>query len=200
MKKTTLILIRHGQTDFNFQKRYCGDIDAPLNKEGRKQGRSLAKKLKELKVHKVYSSNKKRALQTARIIFKDFKIKPVPELREMHFGVFEGLTHQEILDKHPHAYEKWLKDPFSFPIPDGEHLKHFRTRVVCALKKLIKENPNKTIAVVCHGGAISVFLTSIFKTNDFWEHLPKSTAFTKIEFVNSKPDVTVLNDARHLDE
>ncbi len=200
MIKTKLILIRHGQTDFNLQRRYCGDIDAPLNKEGVRQVKNLAKHLKNEKVHIVYASDKKRAMQTARIVFKEFGILPVPELREMHFGIFEGLTHQEILNKHPRIYKKWLKDPFASSIPKGEHLKHFKARVVRVLKKIVRENPRKTVAVVCHGGAISVFLTHVFKTRDFWEHLPKSTAFTKKEFLNGKPIIEVLNDTSHLEE
>ncbi|HNX81271.1 MAG TPA: histidine phosphatase family protein [Candidatus Omnitrophota bacterium] len=200
MRKTTLILIRHGQTKFNLQKRYCGDIDAPLNNEGKRQVRMLAQHLKKEKVYKVFSSDKKRALQTARIAFKNVDICPVSELREMHFGIFEGLTHDEILKKYPRPYQKWLNDPFSSSIPKGEHLKHFRIRVVRAIRKLIKENPNKTIAVVCHGGAISVFLTHLLKTKNFWEFLPKSTALTRIDFINGKAIIEAFNDVRHLDE
>jgi len=116
---TKLILIRHGQTDWNAKKIYCGHQDIGLNAFGRKQASRLRSSLENETIHKIYSSNKKRAIQSARIIFKKAKIRRLAELREMHFGVFEGKNYRQILKKYPDIYCQWLKDPFSATIPEG---------------------------------------------------------------------------------
>ena len=161
---TKLILIRHGQTDSNVKKRYRGFRDVDINATGKMQARRLAKRLAREKIHKVYASDRRRAIDTARIALKDFKVETVPALREMHFGIFEGLTFNEIMRRYPRDYKKWLNDPFRVVIPKGESLGQARKRVTGALKEIIRRHPNKTIAVVSHGGAISLFLTSVFKS------------------------------------
>ena len=195
---TKLILIRHGVTGWNLEKRYCGFKDIILSKQGKKQAEKLRQRLNREKIHKIYSSDKKRAIQTAKITFKGMKVERVADLREMHFGCFEGLTHREIIKKHSRIYKKWLDDPFSIAIPKGEKLSAFKKRVVSTFKKIISSNRNKTIAVVCHGGSISIFMTSILKTKDFWKNIPASGSLSIIEYKNGKPKIRIFNDASHL--
>lgn len=195
---TRLLLIRHGQTLWNAKKRYSGLINIGLSKIGRLQAAKLRKRLKDRPIHKVYASDRKRAIQTAQIAFAGIEIEKVPDLREVHFGVFEGLTHKEIMQKHPLIYKKWLKDPFSVIIPEGESLKDFKRRVTGALKKIILLNRNKTVAVVSHGGAISVFINSILKKRGFWAQIPASASLSIIEFKNDKPEILLFNDTAHL--
>ncbi len=195
---TKLILIRHGQTEWNLKKRYCGFIDLELNKNGRMQAGKLHKKMRRQSIHKVYASDRKRAVQTAGIVFKKQRIEMMPDLREIHFGVFEGLNHDEILEKYPDIYKKWLKDPYNVTIPKGESLAKFKKRVVSAIKKIVKENSGKTVAVVCHGGAISIFINHLLKSKDFWMQIPKSTAMSIVEFEKNKARIKVFNDVSHL--
>ncbi|MFA4888150.1 MAG: histidine phosphatase family protein [Candidatus Omnitrophota bacterium] len=179
---TRLILIRHGQTDWNAKKIYCGHQDIGLNALGRIQAARLRPILENETINKIYCSNKKRAIQTARIIFKKAKIRRIAELREMHFGVFEGKTYRQILKKYPDIYCLWLKNPFSASIPEGESLIDFRKRVVRAIKQITAACPNQTIAIVCHGGVIAVFLSYLFKTRDFWKLIPKPATCTVINY------------------
>ncbi len=137
---TKLILIRHGSTDWNLEKRYSGFIDIGLSDKGKKQARRLYKRLKQEKVRKVYASDRKRAIQTAKIIFNGLKIEKIPDLREMHFGCFEGLTHKEIMKKHSKIYKKWLNNPFCVAIPGGEDWNDFRKRIMNSIKKIISLN------------------------------------------------------------
>lgn len=195
---TKLILIRHGETAWNTQKRYCGFKDVCLSAKGKLQAKLLSKRLKAENVNKVYASDRKRALETAKIIFKDLKVEKIPDLREIHFGCFEGLTYREIMGKYPKVYGRWLKKPFSIRIPRGENLADFRKRVVSALKKIISLNPNKTIAVVCHGGTIGIFLTHILKTKDFWKNVPHAASLSIFECKNSKIKIGLFNDISHL--
>lgn len=195
---TKLILIRHGETGWNAQKRYCGFKDVNLSARGKLQAKLLSKRLKLENIHKVYASDRKRALETAKILFKDVKVEKIPDLREIHFGCFEGLTHRKIMRKYQEVYSRWLKEPFNIRIPRGEDLTDFRKRVVAALKKIIERNPDKTIAVVCHGGTIGVFLTYILKTKDFWKKIPHAASLSIFECRNNKVKIRLFNDTSHL--
>jgi len=153
-----LILIRHGETDWSSRKRYCGFTDVDLNERGRTQAIELSKRLKGEDVHKVYSSDLKRALRFAGIVFNGMSIESMQELREMRFGVFEGSTYEELMQKHPEVYAKWLNNPFEVDIPEGEEWKGFEERVRSALDKIISLNKGRTVAVVTHAGPIKVIM------------------------------------------
>lgn len=166
---------------------------------GRKQAEKLSQRLKNELVHKVYSSDRKRALQSAEIIFKGAKIEKVGDLREMSFGIFEGRSYKEILRKQPLLYKKWLKRPFNVTIPGGENPMDFKKRIMRAFKKITLRNKGKTVAVVCHGGTISVILNYSLKSKDFWKRIPASASLNIIEYKNSRVKLTLFNDTLHLD-
>lgn len=197
---TKLILIRHGQTRWNSQKRYSGFIDVSLNKNGRLQAEKLCERLKDVIVHKIYSSDRKRAVQTAKIAFTGAEIEKIPDLREVHFGVFEGLTYKEIMQRYPVIYKKWLRNPFAIKIPKGESMSNFKRRIIKALKKIISENKNRTVAIVSHGGAISIFLNSIMKSREFWGQIPHSASLSIVECKNGAAKVKLFNDIKHLSD
>jgi broad specificity phosphatase PhoE len=197
--QTTLYLIRHGATTWNKQKRYCGYIDVPLSKEGRDQAAKLAKRIKPIKFDAVYSSNLKRAVRTARIVFgKTRKITIVPDLQEMNFGILEGLHHDQIIKKYGDIYKKWMQNPYKNHIPKGEDIKPFQKRVTNAIKKIVAANRGKTIAAVCHGGTISVFVMAVLKKKSFWKYVPRSTSVTVVKYRNNKPGIKLFNCTHHL--
>lgn len=195
---TKLILIRHGSTNWNVKQRYCGFVDIALNNKGRAQARRLHRRLKNETVHKVYSSDRKRAIQTAGIAFKGYDIEEIADLREMHFGIFEGLTYKQIMKKFPDTYKKWISNPFKIVIPRGESLDILKKRVVTAFRRIILRHPNQTVAVVCHGGTISAFINHLLKSKDFWKHIPLSASLSILELKNEKFRIRLLNDISHL--
>ncbi|PIQ89873.1 MAG: hypothetical protein COV72_00840 [Candidatus Omnitrophica bacterium CG11_big_fil_rev_8_21_14_0_20_42_13] len=195
---TRLILIRHGQTEWNLNKRYCGHTDIGLNLKGRRQAKKLRGRLKGERVDKIYTSDLKRAVESAMILFPRGKIQKKAGLREIHFGIFEGMTHKQILKNLGAPYKKWLKDPYKNHAPGGEKLSEFKKRVVKAFQNIVCSNLNKNIAVVCHGGVISVFITHILKRKNFWEHIPKSASVSVIEYKNGKPRVDLFNNMIYL--
>ena len=197
---TRLILIRHGVTDWNQEKRYCGHTDVPLSLKGKEQVKLLGKRLKKEDVYKVYSSDLKRTVQSARIIFKGLEMERVAGLRELNFGCFEGLSHKEILKNYPQAYKMWMKDPSNYRIPFGECLDGFKKRVLVSFKKIVLANRNKTIAVVSHGGTLSIFLNAILKKKDFWGYIPQTASLSIVEHVKNKPRLVMFNDTSHLNE
>ncbi len=184
---TRLILIRHGSTSWNLKGRYCGFRDIGLSAQGRQEARDTHNALKKAKVDRVYTSDRKRAVETCKIIFNGMSAQRSPALREIHFGVFEGLTYSEVMQKYSRVYARWLKDPFGVRIPRGEKMADFRKRVVNAFRDILSLNRNKTVAVVCHGGTISIFLNSIFKTKEFWKRIPKPASSTTVSFKNDRP-------------
>ncbi len=166
---TRIILIRHGQTVFNLKKIYCSFTDAGLDRCGLKQAEGLRTRLAKENIHRVYSSDLKRAFEFAGIIFKGLTIEKSAQLREIDFGIFEGLTHSQLLKKYPELYRAWLNDPFNRVIPNGERFYDFRDRVKKFLKKVIAANKNKTVALVTHAGPIKIILSDILKTKNIWE-------------------------------
>ncbi|MBU1125042.1 MAG: histidine phosphatase family protein [Candidatus Omnitrophica bacterium] len=195
---TTLYLIRHGITEWNIKKRYCGFYDIALSRQGTSQAKRLRRRLNGETIDTIYSSDRKRALQTARILFGKRKIHVVNGLREMHFGIFEGLTHTQILKKHGELYRKWLRHPFTTTIPKGEKLSEFRKRSVMAIQKIVSQNNSGTIAIVCHGGVISAFFTYLRKNRNFWKQIPSAASVSIVEYRRSKPIIKVQNDISHL--
>jgi broad specificity phosphatase PhoE len=158
----------------------------------------LRNKLKSITFNRVYSSDRKRATQTARIIFNGARITKLKGLREMSFGVFEGLSYKEIMKRYPKIYQEWLVDPFKNSIPEAEGLNSFKMRVGSAIKKIVSLNPGKTIAVVSHGGAISIFITTILKSKDFWRYIPRPASITIVEYKKDKPKIKLFNQTAHL--
>ncbi len=195
---TRLLLIRHGQTAWNLEKRYCGFVDIGLNEQGINQAKCLSTKLAGEEIHKVYSSDRKRAIQTAQIALNACGLEKNPALREIHFGVFEGLAYKDIMEKYPEIYIKWVENPFSVVIPKGEDLRDFKTRVINAFTDIASLNLDKTVAVFSHGGVISIFINYILKTTDFWDKIPDSTSLTVVEYENGQAKITAFNDTSHL--
>lgn len=174
---TRLILIRHGETDWSLEKRYCGLTDACLNKKGIEQAGELCKRLEKESIDRVYTSDLKRALEFARILFKDKEIEVIPELKEMNFGIFEGLTHEDIMEMHAEIYKKWLRDPSKTAIPKGDSLIDFKERIERALARLISLNKDKTLAIVTHAGPIKIIMSKIMKSKNVWGINPELGSF-----------------------
>ncbi|MDO8749070.1 MAG: histidine phosphatase family protein [Candidatus Omnitrophota bacterium] len=195
---TKIILIRHGQTDGNAKKQYCGLLDLELNENGRLQAKKLGCRLEKDNIHRIYSSDRKRAVQSARIIFKGRRINRIAGLREINFGIFEGKSHQEIRETNADIYDKWLSDPYNTVVPGSESLMDFQERVTRALEAIVLANSSKTAAIVCHGGTISIILSRINGSKNFWELIPGSASLNIIEYENNKAKITLFNDISHL--
>lgn len=153
-----IYLIRHGETDWNLQKRYQGQTDTELNEQGREQAAKLAQKMKHKDIDLVYVSDLLRAKEFASMVFPNKRIIELPELREMNFGIFEGLTYQEIMEKYPQEYETWFANPAAYTIINGESLLELAERVNLVWEIISREAEDQNIAVVAHGGPLKVIL------------------------------------------
>ncbi|HEX2830640.1 MAG TPA: histidine phosphatase family protein [Burkholderiales bacterium] len=150
---TEILLIRHGETLWNQQGRMQGQHDSPLTPLGLVQAKQLARRLKGVSFSALYSSDLGRAHQTARCIADatGHEIVADADLRERHFGIFEGLTNTEIKAKHPELHELFAKRLPDFRMPGGESAVEFMDRCVGALERIAARHEGETVVVVSHG-------------------------------------------------
>jgi broad specificity phosphatase PhoE len=150
---TTLILARHGETDWNRENRFQGHADPPLNALGRRQSAELADALAGEALARVYTSPLRRASETAEIIARRLalEIEPLEPLREIDVGAWSGLTRDEVAARFPEPYARWLeRAPHGFE--DGETYEQLAARVLPAIRRLAERHPSETLLVVTHGG------------------------------------------------
>ena len=153
---TTLLLARHGETDWNRDGRWQGHANTELNERGREQARALAAQLDDEPIAAVYASDLARAQETAELIAapRGLDVRVDPRLREIHFGVWEGLTTAEIEERYPDQVERWRADDGSQAVAGGETYEQMGERVVGALSEIAAAHPAETVLVVFHGGPI----------------------------------------------
>ncbi len=142
---TTILLARHGETDWNRDGRWQGWADPPLNETGRAQARALAEQLRSTPFDAVYSSDLRRAFETAEILASSHGVDVVadPGLREIDIGSWSGLTRAEIDERFPAACSSTAR-------PREEH----RARVLAAIERIARAHPGERILVVTHGGTM----------------------------------------------
>lgn len=154
-----LCLIRHGETDWNVQRRIQGQLDIPLNANGRMQAHATARGLRRHGFHAIYSSDLGRALETARASAAalGLEVRHEAALRERHFGIFQRLTYAEAQRSHPALYARHeARDPDFVPPDGGESLNQLSRRVAEGLRGLVRAHPGQTLLLVTHGGVLDV--------------------------------------------
>lgn len=153
---TRIIAIRHGETDWNRTRQYQGQEDIPLNDRGVVQARDIARSLSLSSLDAVYTSDLQRAFQTATEIAQTFLMTPIPVtgLREQHFGVFQGLTGEDVAKRWPGASAQWHQRVADFGPEGGETRNAFSVRCVTAMNQLARAHVGGAIAIVCHGGVL----------------------------------------------
>jgi broad specificity phosphatase PhoE len=155
---TTILLARHGETDWNLQGRFQGHADPPLNDTGRAQAAELAHALRSEPLAAVYSSPLQRAFETARIVAAAHNLAPIAldALREVDVGSWSGLTRVELEQRFPEQFERWLS--YEHGWDDGETYEEMGRRVVTALLELAARHAGERILAVTHGGPIRAAL------------------------------------------
>jgi broad specificity phosphatase PhoE len=149
---TTILLARHGETDWNVERRIQGHADTPLNETGRGQAQAMADALAGERIDAVYSSDLLRAHETARIVAerRGLEVTAIRDLRERNFGTWEGLTDDEIFARYPEAATgSW---------GDGETREDMAQRVFEALRRIAETHPEGYVLVVSHGGPLRAVL------------------------------------------
>lgn len=159
---TELILIRHGETDWNRELRFQGQVDVPLNPTGHEQARRVAVRLAAERVQPLVSSDLIRARQTAAAVAAHGNpvqpLEPVLEagLREQNFGVVDGMRVADIRQQHAEAWAQWVRFDADYAFAGGESTRQFHARVMAAVQALARRHPRQTLVVVTHGGVLDM--------------------------------------------
>jgi alpha-ribazole phosphatase/probable phosphoglycerate mutase len=158
----TIIFIRHGETEMAGS--FCGHSDPELNPAGESQVIRLAEEVAMLGIERIYSSDLRRASRTATAIAQRIGVGVgyLSALREIHFGLWEGLNWAEIEDRFPKQADRWLRE---FPLhsaPGGETYAEFTARIEAVIAPLLEAMTGKTTAIVTHRGVMRYVLTRFF--------------------------------------
>ncbi|MBW2673271.1 MAG: histidine phosphatase family protein [Deltaproteobacteria bacterium] len=196
-----LILVRHGQTLWNREKRAQGVSDIELSNRGRAQADSLAQSLQTERIDAIVSSPLKRALQTAEAInrFHHLPIEPEEDLMELDMGDFEGIVFREMMKNHEGFLKRWAEDPASVVMPGGESLTQLQARVWGVVERIIVKSGTTLLAA--HNFTIMTILCRIkgMDLSHIREVHVDVASKTFVEFKNGRGNVILFNDIGHLD-
>lgn len=194
-----LLLLRHGQTEWNNQSRYQGQTDISLNEAGRDQAESAAPRMSAYSIDAVYASDLKRAWETAEIVSRGtgLEVRPDPRLREMSFGVFEGLTFDEINEQWPNELSAWITDRSNTP-PEGEPKDQFVGRLKEFLADIEANHQDEVVLIVSHGGPLKAIIRLLLGLNGSarWTFKLSNCSLTEI-MLYEPPLLVRLNDRGH---
>jgi len=155
---TRICFIRHGETDWNVARRIQGHTDIPLNETGRAQALAMAFNAAHQHFRAIYSSDLLRTMETAQVLAQreDQDVKPLAQLRERHYGVFQGITAAEGAELYPQAYAHYVARDLDYDFKTGESLRALAERVSEGIDWLVRHHSGQTIAAVSHSGVLDV--------------------------------------------
>lgn len=197
-----LLLARHGATELNSARIFVGQRDAELSALGQSQVKKLSGRLAAEKIDVIYSSDLRRAMVTAETIASKHKLEitTCPELREVDYGKFEGLTFEQITQLYPELAGLCLNWDLQLKFPDGESVEELKQRVNKFLGRLKHHDQEQTVLIVAHGGPLRLIICSLLGIDPrHWRQMHLDLA--SLSIVNIYPEVAVLsllNDTSHL--
>ncbi len=202
------LLVRHGETDWNRAGKFQGQIDVPLNDNGRNQASLASEFLKTIEIDFAFTSPMSRPKETAQIILQDrssLTLNEDADLREIGHGLWEGKFEAEIKAEYPGELERWQSHPESVQMPEGENLQDVWTRATAAWQKIIAQvgNQPQTGIVVAHDATNKVLLCNLLGLGlaDIWKIKQGNGAVTVIDYpdgIEGQPVIQALNLTSHL--
>ena len=160
MKETEIILIRHGETEWNSQKRMQGHSNSNLSEVGRGQIQELGELMKNVSFDHIYSSDSLRTSQTAEAItqYSGHTLQFDQRIREKNLGVFEGLTSTEAKERHPEVYRLFKTAGANYVIDEGESTQQLLERALEFSEEIRLRHPQERVVMVTHGGVVRVLM------------------------------------------
>jgi probable phosphoglycerate mutase len=201
---TRLLLIRHGETDWNRSQRIQGQIDIALNDTGVHQAQRLAQALADEPIAAIYASDLDRAQATAQAVAQvaGVSLRTDARLRERHYGAFQGLTYEEIVQQWPQQAQAWRERDPAFAPDGGESLLGLCERVMPALHAVASRHPGEQIVWVTHGGVIDVLYRAAtgqdLRTHRTWDL--GNTAINRLLWSRQSLALVGWGDTAHLTE
>lgn len=194
---TKIWLIRHGEPVEEAQQRCYGSLDVGLCERGRAQMQRTAERLRSAGISGIYSSPRLRATESAQIIADatGCSVQVAPNLREIHFGDFEGMTYDDIAAGYPELYALWMRTPTQVRFPNGENFHDMRARVLRVFEEIRRKHDGDTIVMVSHGGVNRILLAWILGMPD--EYLFRLAqdygAVNLVAFRGGVPEIELMN-------
>ena len=194
--KTKVIMVRHGETEWNVLCKFLGSVDLPLNEKGRRQAGYAREALKDTHIDVIYSSPRKRAYETGEIIRgdRDLEIRTDEGLREIGCGKWEGMNGKEVEEKYPGQIELWGNRPEECRIEGGDTFQQVSDRIVDAFWRIVEANRGKTILITSHMICLTLLMIHFEgrPINDMWEVKPIANAALNIVEVDEEDHVEIL--------
>jgi len=198
---TQIILVRHGETEWNVEEIFRGRIDIELNETGIRQAELLAEYLSDAKIEAIYSSPLQRALTTAEVVASHHKleVRIAPGLIDLDFGKWHGLPHQEVKAKYKELYTEWISHPHQVTMPDGESLNDVRKRAMAVVDEVITRCKG-TAVLVSHRVVNKVLICALLGLDNshFWNVRQDTCGITTFTCENERFILTRHNDTSYL--
>lgn len=200
---TKLILIRHGQTAWNVQRRFRGRADIPLSETGLQQACATSQCIHSTWTPAaIYSSPMTRCIVTAKIIAEPFdvNVQPLDGLNDIDYGQWQGLAEDEVNARWPEEFELWSDAPHLARIPGGETLEKVRARARAALRDILRSHLTDTVIVVSHDSVNRVLLLQALELplSHYWRLAQDTCGINELNFSNGRFSIRSLNETCHL--
>ncbi len=199
-----LYLARHGRTRWNREKRCQGFTDIPLDSVGRRQAGCLRDFLSREPIRAVYSSDLSRAAETARIVAEPLGLEVIerPGLRELNQGVFEGLVMIELMKTHADFIQKWIAEPATLVMPEGESMEQVAERAWRVIEEIREKHPGGDVLAVTHNLAIQAVLCRATDTplGRFRQYRQDPGSLSVLSFEEGRVEVELWNDTSFIPE
>jgi broad specificity phosphatase PhoE len=203
VKALRLLAVRHGATEWSQARRFAGSRDIPLTAYGRLQAEAVAQALAGTSASAIYTSPLERARTSAEVIAKPHRLDPIiePDFREMAFGVWEGLTRDELGTRYPTEAGVWAGTPHVLTPPQGEPLTAVDFRVRAALAALIEQHRGETIILVSHAIVTRLIVLAALGLGPdrLWSVDASPAGITEIDYQEDWATVHRMNTLAHLD-
>ena len=197
-----LIVVRHGETSYNAQRRYTGQSDVPLNALGEVQAAALRDSLAMEHIDAVVTSDLERTRVTARAITHNhgLHLHEDSDLRELAFGEWEGCTYDEVLARDANLVSLWRADPTQYAPPGGETVNQVRDRCARALQRWQTQYPEGSVVWVTHGGLIGVLLCHVLDIDlkRRWQFRHDNASISEMRFHADRVVIVRLNETAHI--
>ena len=202
MKK--IFLVRHGESKWNVLKKIQGQQDILLTDRGIKEANLIGDRLIDEKIDEIYSSDLKRAYDTATIIGKKLglKVTPMKDLREINFGIWEGISNDKLCTEYYDELCLWRKEPEKLRIEGAESLKELQLRTMAAVNKIINDGVGDNILIVSHSATLKTIILGLLNMDlGYFKNLTlNNVSLTIIENRDYNKVIKVLNDTCHVKE
>jgi len=198
-----VILVRHGETEWNKKRIFRGRVDVKLNKKGIEQAKLLSRALSNLEIRKIYSSPLARAKDTAKVIADSHKLKVRvnKSFIDLDYGDWQGFSEKIVKEQYPHLYQEWKMHPQGVKIPGGESLRKVRVRAVQGLKRIVSREKEGTIIIVSHRVVGKVLICALLglDNSSFWQIKLDTAAFSIFDYNYNNFVLTLHNQTHHLE-